>query len=238
MSFDVHNWLEILTNKLKAEFGQRLLFIGLQGSYFRGEATEESDVDVIVVLESLSAFDLKCYREIIHSLKDSKKACGFICGKAELKAWPMQDLFHLFYDSEAIYGDLCQLVRMPTDEDIRDSIRLESSIIYHIACHSYLYSEDLKVSVEQLKDSYKKACFIMQQMVYLNTHKYIKTKEELLTYFDKETRDILYNSIIWDSLKQDREARPEGYFTRLMEWSSKVLTHYNTYYRWSLAQND
>ncbi len=237
MSFDVYHWLDLLTNKLKTEFAERLLFVGLQGSYSRGEATEESDVDVIVVLDSLAACDLKSYRDIIHSLEDSKKACGFLCGKAELESWPKLDLFQLFYDSEAIYGELSRIVRKPTDEEIRDAIRLEASIIYHAVCHRYLYSENLKVSVEKLKNSYKKAFFIMQQMVYLNTHKFIKTKQEMLTYFDKETRDILYNSIMWDYLQQDREARPECYFIWLMEWSSKVLTHYNTYYRWSLAKN-
>ncbi len=237
MSFDVHKWLELLTNKMKAEFKERLLFVGLQGSYFRGEATEESDVDVIVVLDSLSARDLKCYRDIVNSMESSEKACGFLCGKAELEAWPKQDLFHLFYDSESIYGDLSSIVRKPTDEDIRNSIRFEASSIYHAVCHRYLYSEDLKAGVEKLRENYKKAFFIMQEMVFLNTHRYVNTKKEMLTYFDKETRDILYNSMMWDYLKQDRATRPECYFIWLVEWSSKVLKHYSTYYRWSLAKN-
>ncbi len=237
MSFDVHNWLEILTSKMQTEFAKRLLFVGLQGSYFRGEATDESDVDVIVILDSLSICDLRCYREIIESMEHHEKACGFLCGKAELEAWPKQDIFHLIYDSEAIYGDLSRIIRKPTDEEIRNSIRFEVSNIYHDVCHRYLYTEDLKAGVEKLRGAYKKSFFIMQEMVFLNTHRYVKTKQEMLTYFDKETRDILYNSMMWDYLKEDREARPECYFTWLVEWSSKVLKHYNTYYRWSLARN-
>ncbi|MBQ9141799.1 MAG: nucleotidyltransferase domain-containing protein [Lachnospiraceae bacterium] len=32
----------------KDEFGDRLLYVGLQGSYLRGEATESSDIDIMV----------------------------------------------------------------------------------------------------------------------------------------------------------------------------------------------
>lgn len=236
MSLDVQSWLAVLTGKLKAEFGNRILLIGLQGSYFRGEATEDSDIDIIAVLDTLSVNDLKIYRSIIKTMDHSEKACGFLCGKEELTAWPKQDIFHLIYDSEALYGDWDSIITRPTDDDIRAGIRYEASAIYHAVCHRYLYCEDLKAGVEKLKGEYKKSFFIMQEMVYLSNHQYIKTKQEMLSYFDKETRDILYTSIMWEHLKEDRELRPELYFNWIIEWSSKVLKHFATYYHWSLAR--
>ncbi len=236
MSFDVQSWLEVLTGKLKAEFGSRILLIGLQGSYFRGEATENSDIDLIVILDTLSGSDLSVYRNIIKTMDHSEKACGFLCGKEELAAWPKQDIFHLIYDSEALYGNWDNIISIPTEDDIRASIRFEASSIYHAVCHRYLYCDDLTIGVEKLKDAYKKSFFIMQQIVYLSNHKYIKTKQEMLSYFDKETRDILYTSIMWDHLKEDRTLRPEYYFNWIIEWSSKVLKHFASYYHWSLAK--
>lgn len=236
MSFDLKQWLAILTDKITAEFGKRVLFIGLQGSYFRGEATEQSDIDIIVILEELSFKDLKAYREIIKSMDQSEKACGFICGKGEIEAWPKQDIFHLIYDSEALYGDITKIIKKPSEEDIRNNIRTEAADLYHEVCHRYLYSGDLPQMVEKLKHAYKTAFFITQEMVFLNKKQYIKTKQEMLSFFDKGTRDILYIAIMWDHLQQDREIRSECYYMWLIEWSSKVLKHYNSYYRWSLAK--
>lgn len=39
---DISDWLKTFTEKNMAEFGDNLLFIGLQGSYGRGEATVNS----------------------------------------------------------------------------------------------------------------------------------------------------------------------------------------------------
>ena len=36
---------------LDRAFGERVWFVGLQGSYGRGEATETSDIDVVVILD-------------------------------------------------------------------------------------------------------------------------------------------------------------------------------------------
>ena len=41
-------------------FGERLWFVGLQGSYGRGEATDTSDIDVVsLFLDTLNIDDLK-----------------------------------------------------------------------------------------------------------------------------------------------------------------------------------
>ena len=54
MQLSIEDWMKDLTEKLKRQFGQRLLFVGLQGSYQRGEATADSDIDVVVLLDTLS----------------------------------------------------------------------------------------------------------------------------------------------------------------------------------------
>jgi predicted nucleotidyltransferase len=49
--------LSSLRNGLEREFGPRLLALRLFGSYARGQAHEESDVDVFVLLDSVSVTD-------------------------------------------------------------------------------------------------------------------------------------------------------------------------------------
>ena len=81
------SYISSLIDLLIAEFSQRLLYVGLQGSYLRGEANENSDIDIMVVIDDLSVADLDNYRAIIQSLDDFDKSCGFICSKADLANW-------------------------------------------------------------------------------------------------------------------------------------------------------
>jgi len=55
----IDHWMTDLTAKLKEAFSDRLLFVGLQGSYRRGEANENSDIDAVVILDVLSMDALK-----------------------------------------------------------------------------------------------------------------------------------------------------------------------------------
>ena len=46
---------------LDQAFPDRVWFAGLQGSYGRGEATEASDIDMVVILDQLSVSDIRTY---------------------------------------------------------------------------------------------------------------------------------------------------------------------------------
>ena len=88
---DIRSWISDLTERLKAIFGGRLVYVGLQGSYRRGEADAKSDIDVMTVLDRLEPADLKTYRAAVGAMPYADKACGFICGRAELAAWPRHE---------------------------------------------------------------------------------------------------------------------------------------------------
>ena len=48
---DIHTWMETFLEALDRTFPARVRFVGLQGSYGRGEATEGSDIDAVVILD-------------------------------------------------------------------------------------------------------------------------------------------------------------------------------------------
>jgi len=78
-------------DELKALFGSSLLFVGLQGSYGRGEATEGSDIDAVVILDQVTPEDLKAYGAMLDMLPNREKVCGFISGRQELLNWERSD---------------------------------------------------------------------------------------------------------------------------------------------------
>jgi predicted nucleotidyltransferase len=51
---DIDVWKDLFVRSLQERFGDRVWFVGLQGSYGRGEATEKSDIDMVVILDELS----------------------------------------------------------------------------------------------------------------------------------------------------------------------------------------
>lgn len=76
---EIEVWMKCFTEKLRAAFGEKLEFIGLQGSYGRGEATESSDIDVVVIFSELAMSDLERYKDLIgemtYNSKSSQKTC-------------------------------------------------------------------------------------------------------------------------------------------------------------------
>ena len=73
MSFQIYNWLEKYVHEVVSTFGYRIWFIGVQGSYARGEATEESDIDVVLILDTLLPADLRIYRGMLNRLPYREK---------------------------------------------------------------------------------------------------------------------------------------------------------------------
>ena len=55
---DINSWMKNFLQTLNETFENRVWFVGLQGSYGRGEATETSDIDIVVILDKLSAVDI------------------------------------------------------------------------------------------------------------------------------------------------------------------------------------
>ena len=48
---DINVWMNGFLQKLNEVYEYRVWFVGLQGSYGRSEATEISDIDVVVILQ-------------------------------------------------------------------------------------------------------------------------------------------------------------------------------------------
>ena len=122
--FKVDVYLNSLIDLLKAYFKERLLYVGLQGSYLRGEATENSDIDIMVVIRDMTVADLDKYREAIFSLENYDKSCGFICGIEELQNWNPLEICHILHTTKDCYGTLKKLVPGYTETDVRNFVKM------------------------------------------------------------------------------------------------------------------
>ena len=99
---DITTWMQNFLQTLNKTFAPRVWFVGLQGSYGRGEATETSDIDVVVILDELSATDIQTYNEMLDTLPHRELICGFLSGKKEIMSWEASDLFQFCYDTTPV----------------------------------------------------------------------------------------------------------------------------------------
>lgn len=219
---DKDTWMAELIEKLRATFRERLLFVGLQGSYRRGEATERSDIDVVVVLDHLDVEDLSAYRSVIASMPQSDKACGFIAGKQELAHWPKYEIFQLAQETEEHFGNLAELLPSVCRADVEESVKIAAAGGYHALCHTFLYASDPE-RLEALKGACKSAFFILQLLHFLRTGTYVRTKKALLPLLDGDERDLLEASIGAPRDERLSESDMEVRYRQLIAWYSTLL---------------
>jgi len=191
---NIENYIAKLIPSLQQCFGGRLLYVGLQGSYLRGEATNSSDMDIMVVLDRLSVSDLDAYRDVIHSLEHEDKSCGFICSGEDLSNWNPLEICHLINSTRDYYGVLSRMVPQYTREDVRNFVKLSLNNLYHELCHRYLHADQDK-NMAKLPGTYKGVFFILQNLHYLNHGTFIATKAELLPLLEGRDRAVLERSL-------------------------------------------
>lgn len=210
--FDIDKWSGEFCRRLQNEFKGRLRFVGLQGSYKRGEATDSSDIDMVVILDEVSPRDLQCYRKLIAQMPYSHKACGFISGVEILKNWPRFDVFQLYCDTKAFIGTLSDFIAPFDTDEIRQAVVAGASAIYHAAAHSLVFDP---VPEEAAKPLCKSAFFVIRCERFLQTGAYPETKAEAFLSADERERRFLSFDEKTPEILED-----------LMEWSGELLLRY------------
>lgn len=216
--FGIDKYIKDLTAELKSAFGKRLLYVGLQGSYLRGEATEKSDIDVMAVIDGLSVGDLNTYREALISVGNFDKSCGFICGKGDLENWNPLEICHLLNSTKDCFGELKSLVPAYSEEDERNYVRLSVNNLYHELCHRFVHA-DREYNISRLPASSKQVFYILQHLNYLRTGNFVQTKRDLLKALKGDDKKVLQMCINMQNGDYDFDKA----FETLFNWCKRVM---------------
>ncbi|MBR6514932.1 MAG: nucleotidyltransferase domain-containing protein [Clostridia bacterium] len=213
---DITLWTDNFIQTLIKTFGERVWFAGLQGSYARGEAVDTSDIDTVVILDTLTADDIKNYNTMLDTMPNRELVCGFISGKQEILNWEPSDLFQFYYDTKPIIGTLDGLLPMITPEAIDRAIKTGACNIYHGCVHNMLYdkSEDI------LYGLYKSASFVLQALCFKQTGQYITHIKDISDYLSDDDRNVINTFIC---LKSGGKVDFEVMSKELFEWSRKYI---------------
>ena len=184
---EIKTWMDEYLKVLKETFNDRVWFVGLQGSFARGEATETSDIDVVVILDELSAMDIQIYNNMLDTMPHRELICGFISGKNEITNWEPSDLFQFYYDTKSIKGSLDELLPLIDDNAVARAIRVGVCNIYHGCVHNMLIDKNEEILI----GLYKSASFVMQAMAFRETGKYFSRQKDLIDIVSDDERVIV-----------------------------------------------
>lgn len=212
---DITTWINEFTSKIEQTFGDRAWFIGLQGSYARHEATDMSDIDVVVIVDELNIADLKSYRDMLDSMPNRDLICGFISGRSELLNWEASDLFQFYYDTTPVKGTLDTLLDRISKDDIRRAAHIGACNIYHACVHNFIHER----SDDILRSLYKSAVFVIQAVWFYETGKYIRSRAELRNAINPPSA-VLETA---QKLKSGASVKFEEMSTLLIDWTKSVI---------------
>ena len=209
--FDLDRYLDALISSCRAAFADRLLYVGLQGSFLRGEAHEGSDIDVMVILDRFSVGDMDRYRDILKGIGFYERSCGFICGRAEMGRWNPLEVCQLRHTTKDLYGELADYLPPASREDEVNYVRLSLGNLYHELCHRYIH-RDRERNVAAFRGACKGVFFLLQNLHYLESGRFLLSKRELREAVSAEDRRVL-----------DLADLPEGFdfdeaFSALFAW--------------------
>ena len=213
---DIECWMEAFLSSLNATFENRICFVGLQGSYGRGEATEASDIDVVVILDALSSMVISAYNAMLDTMEYRELICGFIAGKNELLHWEPSDLFQFYHDTKPIKGSLDDLLPLLDSKAVDRSIKMGACNIYHGCVHNMLHEKNEDV----LRSLYKSASFVVQAIAYKQTGKYISSQTELFKNVSVEECVIIEN---YAKFKRGEKIVFDNVSTILFTWAQKWI---------------
>lgn len=203
---DIGQYLKDLITECEIVFSHRLLYVGLQGSYLRGEATEDSDIDIMVILDNFSVEDMDAYRAVLKKIGCFEKSCGFICGKDDMARWNSLEICQLQHTTKDLYGCLSDYLPSATRQDEIRYVQFGVGNLYHELCHRYIHAPREK-NVSKFRNSCKALFFLIQNLVYLETGDFAATKKELGMYASEEDREALSLAELPDEYDFDKAFR-------------------------------
>ncbi len=220
--FDIHAWLEQLEANLTKAFPGRIVCLGIQGSFARGEAAADSDMDVVLILDKVSMADLQVYNGLLDAQPERARACGFISGAEVLMSWDRAELFQFYYDTKPILGSLEMLRPLLSRECIARAVHTGACAIYHAAAHNFLYDH----APALLQSVLKSAGFVLVAKEFLRSGVYRGRRAELKEVLSGQDKAVFDAMLSWKQSVPTDISAMHDVTALLLDWAGNLIRTY------------
>jgi predicted nucleotidyltransferase len=204
---------EILTRlreDLLKELGEYLICLLQTGSRVRGEAAEESDYDVFLVLKFIDSSLIERMQRVFSNYPNLS---AYTVSEHEFKTLPRAQLLQLLY-SEKLHGDI--EYELPTTEEVRNYLGLMHREWLDRIRHYLIIPHPRETLAKSVHLAMKYANLYLSYTVFLETGKLPKTRKQITAYFNQRKKHNLGVQLLkildgWDSRRSDVAQEPKYY---------------------------
>lgn len=200
--------------------GDNLVCLLYTGSRVKGEATEESDYDLFLVVKSIDSSVIEKMQEVFSNYPNFSV---YLHSEHEFKTLPRAELLQLLY-AEKLYGNI--KYKLPTREEVRHYIRLMRREWLDRVRHYLIIPHPQETLAKNVHFALKYAYLCLSYMVFLETGKLPRTRKQTVVYFEQRKTHELGIRLLkildnWDSYKEDATRNPKSYLLLLEEFFRK-----------------
>ena len=217
--------LKKFVNVLKKTYGKNLVFIIHHGSWATGEASSNSDIDSLVMLEKITKKELAKLRDILNQ-KEFEKFTVLLFSRLDMNNFIPFARHQFHYGAKILYGR-CSLPE-PTREEMLIEIKKIADEVGFWSKFLFTHQKQAENIVRKMYWRFKEAIIALKVYVHWKTGEFPITKKRLKRLLhdpkDKEIVEIIEN---WEKNKGGYEKNPDPLLIKGLNFSQRILKKIN-----------
>lgn len=206
-----------LKEDLVKTLGDNMVCLIHTGSRVRGEAIEESDYDVFLVVNWVDSSVIEKMRRVFSDYPDFS---AYFVSEQEFKTLPRAQLLQLLY-SKRLYGEI--KYKLPTKEEVKHYITLMRREWSDRVRHYLVIPHSKEKMAKNVHFALKYAYLYLSYRMFLETGRLPRTRKETIAYLKERRSQDLGTRLIeiqdsWNLYKEDVARKPDYYLFLLEEF--------------------
>jgi predicted nucleotidyltransferase len=222
---EVEKLLKKFVNVMKKTHGKNLVFIIHHGSWATGEASLDSDIDTLVMLEKITKRELAKLRDILNK-KEFEKFTVLLFSRLDMDNFIPFSRQQFHYGAKILYGK-CPLPE-PTREEMLLEIKKIADEVGFWSKYLFTHQKQAENIVRKMYWRFKEAIIALKVYIHWKTGVFPVTKKRLKELLnnpkDKEIVEIIEN---WEKNKDKYEKNPDPLLIKGLNFSQRVLKKIN-----------
>jgi predicted nucleotidyltransferase len=221
----VQQLLKMFVNVMRKTYGKNLIFIIHHGSWATGEASLDSDIDTLVMLEKITKRELAKLRDILNK-NEFEKFTVLLFSRLDMDNFVPFARHQFHYGAKVLYGRC--LLPEPTREEMTIEIKKIADEVGFWSKYLFTHQKQAENIVRKMYWRFKEAIIALKVYIHWKTGDFPVTKKRLKELLnnpkDKEIVEIIED---WEKNKDKYEKNPDPLLIKGLNFSQRILKKIN-----------